>query len=77
MNCPHCNQSTRRFGHNQNGCQRYRCEACREIFTDSAMRSPFRRGRGRRLAPFLLGLIPHLARDYFAVAQTTNERFEG
>ncbi len=36
MLCPTCQGSTRRFGQNRNGSQRYRCDACRRTFTDPA-----------------------------------------
>lgn len=38
MLCPICGCSTRRFGRNRNGSQRYRCDVCRRTFTDEATR---------------------------------------
>src|ERR1700719_3086240 len=34
MQCPLCGGSTRRFGFNRNGSQRYRCDPCGHTFTD-------------------------------------------
>lgn len=34
MNCPVCNQPTKKFGKHRNGLQRYRCEACKKTFTE-------------------------------------------
>jgi transposase-like protein/IS1 family transposase len=47
MLCPHCDGSTRRFGFNRNGSQRYRCDVCQVTFTDEETRP----ADGRRL-PF-------------------------
>jgi transposase-like protein/IS1 family transposase len=38
MNCPHCQNETRKFGKNRNGSQRYRCDECRKTFTDEETR---------------------------------------
>ena len=46
MNCPRCQGSTRRFGFNRNGSQRYRCDSCHLTFTDEATRPR----DGRRLS---------------------------
>jgi transposase-like protein/IS1 family transposase len=38
MLCPSCLGPTRRFGHNRNGSQRYRCDRCARTFTDQETR---------------------------------------
>jgi transposase-like protein/IS1 family transposase len=38
MQCPFCQGSTRRFGKNRNGSQRFRCDTCVKTFTDEATR---------------------------------------
>jgi transposase-like protein/IS1 family transposase len=43
MDCPLCGSSTRRFGRNRNGSQRYRCDACARTFTDETTRPTDRR----------------------------------
>jgi transposase-like protein/IS1 family transposase len=46
MNCPTCQNESRRFGKNRNGTQRYQCPSCRRTFTPTedrplgAMRLP-------------------------------------
>lgn len=43
MDCPLCGQVARRFGHNRNGSQRYRCNQCVHTFTDESTRPTDRR----------------------------------
>jgi transposase-like protein/IS1 family transposase len=43
MLCPLCEGSTRRFGRNRNGSQRFRCDACQRTFTDEGSRPVDRR----------------------------------
>jgi len=43
MQCPLCEGSTRRFGRNRNGSQRYRCDVCARTFTDEVTRPVDRR----------------------------------
>jgi transposase-like protein len=43
MLCPTCQGTTRRFGRNRNGSQRYRCDDCAATFTDEATRPADRR----------------------------------
>jgi transposase-like protein/IS1 family transposase len=43
MLCLNCEGTTRRFGRNRNGSQRYRCDVCEATFTDGATRPVDRR----------------------------------
>jgi len=43
MLCSICHESTRRFGKNRNGSQRYRCDTCKKTFTDESTRPTDRR----------------------------------
>jgi transposase-like protein/IS1 family transposase len=38
MFCPICGEEARRVGHNRNGSQRYRCDACARYLTDESTR---------------------------------------
>jgi transposase-like protein/IS1 family transposase len=38
MFCPNCGEEARRVGHNRNGSQRYRCDACARYLTDESTR---------------------------------------
>ncbi len=57
MECPTCQGSTRRFGLNRNGSQRYRCDACRRTFTDEATRPDDGRRLGRDKAIMTLRML--------------------
>ena len=43
MQCPLCQNPTRKFGKNRNGSQRHRCDACAKTFTDESTRNDGRR----------------------------------
>jgi transposase-like protein/IS1 family transposase len=88
MICPICGESTRRFGFNRNGSQRYRCDECRKTFTDEATSHDGRRLPHEKLV-FCLRLffegnsvrsierLTGVHRDTFLVAMvTTGERCE-
>ena len=57
MLCPHCGCSTRRFGFNRNGSQRYRCGVCSVTFTDGDTRPPDRRRLSFDRAVFCLRML--------------------
>src|ERR1700722_7727351 len=44
MQCHLCENEMRRFGHNRNGSQRYRCDVCQRTFTDEQTRPLDHRG---------------------------------
>lgn len=57
MLCPQCQSSTRRFGQNRNGSQRYRCDACRRTFTDARTQPTDRRLLARDKALLCLRML--------------------
>lgn len=57
MLCPLCQGPTRRFGHNRNGSQRYRCDVCRKTFTDEDTRPVDRRRLPRDRAVIVLRML--------------------
>jgi transposase-like protein/IS1 family transposase len=57
MECPLCTSSTRRFGRNRNGSQRYRCDTCNHTFTDWLSRPPDQRRLSPKKEIFCLRLL--------------------
>jgi transposase-like protein/IS1 family transposase len=57
MLCPICQGTTRRFGKNRNGSQRFRCDACRKTHTDEQTRPVDRRCLSPEKAIFCLRLL--------------------